>query len=348
MIRGFLTASSGPAARFRRRSTAALCGMALFSASLAVRADDTDIALTAEALFVRARTLMKERRYDEACAAFENSERLDPASGTLLNLGVCRESQGRPASAYRAYSAGLALSRVERNSDGETLATKRLAAIEPTVPRVVVWVRAPRPGLVVRLDGAELDFSALSQPIPVDPGEHRIDSSGPDQAPWSTQFRVGGPGSQTIQIESPPLESDPAKPAASTSAVVPPVAPRASSTPVASPSSRPFPWAVALSGGVGAAGLLGTAYFGIRAMRQWDTRNEHCTASHCDATAARASERAADNARLADIAAGIAIVGAGAAVSLLLFDGGSDQRSATGPSVRVASHGADLELSCEF
>src|SRR5262249_46236771 len=56
-------------------------------------------AAMAEKLFDEARQLMLGHTYDEACAKFAESERLDPAAGTLLNLAVCHEAQGRTATA---------------------------------------------------------------------------------------------------------------------------------------------------------------------------------------------------------------------------------------------------------
>jgi hypothetical protein len=37
---------------------------------------------------------MSQSRYPEACARLEQSLRLDPASGTALNLAKCREQAG--------------------------------------------------------------------------------------------------------------------------------------------------------------------------------------------------------------------------------------------------------------
>src|SRR5262245_1711819 len=60
---------------------------------------DRDLA-AAEALFREARAAMQSGDFDAACAKFEESERLDKAPGTVLNLAECEEKRGRVATAW--------------------------------------------------------------------------------------------------------------------------------------------------------------------------------------------------------------------------------------------------------
>jgi outer membrane protein assembly factor BamD (BamD/ComL family) len=49
----------------------------------------------ATSLFMEAKTLLDANRVAEACRKLEESERLNPVGGTLLNLAVCHEREGR-------------------------------------------------------------------------------------------------------------------------------------------------------------------------------------------------------------------------------------------------------------
>src|SRR5881392_3000991 len=61
----------------------------------------------ADERFEQGRKLMEAGKYDGACTAFEDSEQLDPAITTLLNLGACREKAGELASAVDVFRAAV-------------------------------------------------------------------------------------------------------------------------------------------------------------------------------------------------------------------------------------------------
>src|SRR4029078_12457123 len=79
-------------------------------------------AAAAQALFDQARQLVSEVKCSEACPKFEESQRLDPGSGTLLNLADCYERQGKLATAWtkflEAASAGETAGKTDREQDG--------------------------------------------------------------------------------------------------------------------------------------------------------------------------------------------------------------------------------------
>ena len=76
------------------------------TASLAaspVMAQTSDEKAAADALFDAARDLMNAEEYAAACPKFQDSHDLDPAVGTLLNLGLCYKKAGQTASAWTTY-----------------------------------------------------------------------------------------------------------------------------------------------------------------------------------------------------------------------------------------------------
>ncbi|HMC95609.1 MAG TPA: hypothetical protein VKO16_12645, partial [Polyangia bacterium] len=62
------------------------------SATAQTSADDQALATV---LFEKGRQLISEGQVSQACPAFEESERLDPSGGTILNLALCHELEGR-------------------------------------------------------------------------------------------------------------------------------------------------------------------------------------------------------------------------------------------------------------
>src|SRR5689334_18551597 len=75
----------------------------------------------AQGLFEQGRTLMGAGRYEEACPKFAESERLDPAPGTLLNLAVCHEKEGKTATAWAEYNDVIAASRRDGNAERQRI-----------------------------------------------------------------------------------------------------------------------------------------------------------------------------------------------------------------------------------
>jgi serine/threonine-protein kinase len=132
-------------------------------------------AVLAEALFDAAVKLMQDQKFAEACPKLAESHRLDPASGTVFNLAICLEKEGKHASAAIAFEESIARSLKDGNKERENLARDRLAQLKPLVSRVVVKV-APKigalEGLDVRFDGASVRQQAWGLEVPMDPGVH--------------------------------------------------------------------------------------------------------------------------------------------------------------------------------
>ena len=194
----------------RRRVAAAFAaGVLSFSTHATdafAQASETDRQI-AQTLFDDGRTLMEKGRYAEACAKFAESQRLDPGGGTLLNLAVCHEKEGKTASAWTELRDALSQASRDGRKDRYDLATTHLAAIEPRLVRLTVVMpesmaaRKPQ----VTLDRSRLPAAAWNSAIPIDPGEHVLAVVAPGSARWETTVAATTEGS-SLRVEVPELE----------------------------------------------------------------------------------------------------------------------------------------------
>src|SRR5690606_32565981 len=71
-------------------------------ACLALPATPVEAANTsaAEVLFQAGRAAMRRHAYDEACLKFKESNQIDQAPGTVMNLANCEEKRGNVATAW--------------------------------------------------------------------------------------------------------------------------------------------------------------------------------------------------------------------------------------------------------
>lgn len=156
----------------------------------------------AQALFEEARALMDRQQYGEACPKFAESQRLDPGGGTLLNLALCHEKEGKLATAKIEYADALASAIKDGRSDREAFAREHLSAIEPRVPRIVVVAgpNAGLDGLEIRLDGLEIRPEAWDVAMPVDPGGHTVQAIAPGHAAWTSTPTLGPSEKKTVEV----------------------------------------------------------------------------------------------------------------------------------------------------
>jgi hypothetical protein len=137
-----------------------------------------DSAGRADQLFKNGKRLLAQKKYPEACAAFEQSDRIDPGIGAKLNVAKCYQEWGKLATAWRWFV------------DAETMATSAkdprakkihelVETLEPSVPRLTV--KAPPgavlAGVLIKLDGAAFEASGLGVEQRVDPGPHEVETT---------------------------------------------------------------------------------------------------------------------------------------------------------------------------
>jgi hypothetical protein len=230
----------------------------IVSAALAsfARAETPNSVVRAEGLFQTGRQLMREGRYAEACPKLEESQKLDPAPGTRLNLADCWEHAGRTASAQREFTEVAQVA--ERNGESERAAIARARArqLESKLIRLLILVPAQArvPGLEVLRNSVvvpEMDWNSARG---VDPGRFVIEARAPGRQPYRRELALNGGAAATHDVTIPilsPLESGAPSPGP------------------ADPPSRQAQW---LQGsgigllGLGAVGVTLGTVFGLRAV----------------------------------------------------------------------------------
>lgn len=195
--------------------------LALLATGVPLRAHaaGSDNAAAAQALFDEAKMQMAAGNYERACPALEESQKLDPALGTLLNLADCYEKAGRTASAWSKFVEAAAKAQKSGHHDAERVAKDRAHALERKLAKLTISVTAAdsEPGLEVLRDGVSVGSAEFGLAIPVDPGSHTVSARAPGRKTWETQISVASAASESAvvpELEKAPVEAAAAAPAA--------------------------------------------------------------------------------------------------------------------------------------
>jgi serine/threonine-protein kinase len=291
--------------------------VAIFSRGAA--AQNASNSAAAQALFDTARDLMKKGTYAEACPKLEESQRLDPGSGTLMNLGVCYERQGLTASAWTTFLETVAAARAAGKADRAKSAQQHADALAPKLARLTIRVTADVAGIEVRRGAAVVRSAQLGTAIPTDPGSHVVSAKAPGHKPWQTTVTLRDGSNETVVV--PDLEIAP-----------PPVAAKAAPSPAEDPPKNQAPQPAAetasgstslgtqriaalVIGSVGVAGLAVGSVFGIRSKAAHDQAEPYCVEGACTSPVGLEylkEARTAGNISTAAFVLGAVGVGAGA------------------------------------
>jgi serine/threonine-protein kinase len=287
-----------------------LTGAILLVAPAWADASPTDIA-AANVVFADAKKLVAEGRFNDACPKFEESQRLDPTPGTLLNLGDCykQASPPRTASAWGAYQQAEVMARKRGDVPRQEAAAQRALEVEPVLSRVTIspTPAARIPGLELKWDGRPIGAGMWGTAVPVDSGEHTIEAGAPGKKSWMGKVLVR-PNGGTMPVEIPGLEA----------------APLGVATP-GEAALQPF-WNTqrTVGLGIGGAGLVGVvvaSIFGAKASGKNSDSLAHCRAAdptRCDSQGVALREDAYSAATVSTILfiVGGAMTGAGAVTFL--------------------------------
>jgi hypothetical protein len=215
---------------------------------------------------------------------FAESNRLDFALGTSMNLAACEEHVGKLASAWERYRE--LLEALPPDDDRRTFVGQSVGRLERIVPRLTVLLAIPPPaGATLARDGIDLGGASIGVALPVDPGEHSIVVAAPGRAARRSIVTLS-PGQQLT------LHTDAGEPVVE-----------------AAPAGGPRRTAGWIVGGVGVGALAVGSVLGVLALSKRSASDSLCTMGVCRDQAALDDYHAAKSAALgADVALAVGAV----------------------------------------
>jgi hypothetical protein len=300
-----------------RQALATLATALLATAALcpAAHAD----AKSADKAFRKGKKLLEQKRYQEACAAFEDSFRADPAIGAQLNVARCYQEWGKSATAYDAFTEALKLARAAKDPRAPQI-KEVIADLEPTVPELVISLpkgRLPPPSLSITVDGADLPLASLGKGMRVDPGPHVVVAKvvGGESRTISTSARAGD--NTPVEVPLDELAPPPEAPAEETPAPVRRREPEHAAAPPGR-SRRILGLAV---GGAGAVAVGVATFVALGARSDYNAAfSDHCdvVTRQCDADGLTRTSDARSSANVATAIGGVGLAAVATGVFLYL------------------------------
>lgn len=282
---------------------------------------------TAEALFEQGKLLLDSGSTGEACVRFAESQRIEPAVGTLGMLAWCHEKQGKTATAWREYLATAELAAKSGDRSREKAAREQASSLQLRLSTLRVEVQAPVKDLAITLSGAPLQESDWGLAIPIDPGTVTVSASADRFKPWTTEVEVQGDAASVV-VQIPPMQPIPEQKPAPRPLPPPPPPPR--------PATRSWV-APGIAGGIGVIGLgLGT-YFGVRTIAKTNQSETHCDASNaCDPEGGRLRDEARTSSMVSNVSFGVGLAATAVGVVLWVRNPSPQREARPGPALAVA------------
>jgi hypothetical protein len=258
-----------------------------------------------------------------ACAKLEESQRLDPKIGRLLNVAYCHEQLGKIATAWSEYNQAAALALQTKQAERESFARKQANQLAHKLSFIRLDLSAAPDVSQVTLDGSVLARDQWSVPFPVDPGDHALVFGAPGRKSHTQNVAVATPGTTRIAVEA--LEPDTSASSTAETPAPPPPAPVPSldaqqqlPQPEQPPAPRPSRTPAWIVGGIGVAALGVGAGFGLRALSLKSDADPQCPDHQCTAQGQSAINDAKTAALISTIGLAAGAVGVGVGAWLFL------------------------------
>ena len=281
---------------------------------------------------------MGHEDYATACAKFAESQRLEPAAGTAINLAECLDRRGQLADAWQRWKEAR---RLLRDGDDRIWAVDRkVQELEARLPRLTLRLEpGVAPDVRVERDGVPVGAASLGTALPLNPGPHEVVVRAPGHHERRYVVELEESANQELSVAPGPAlpepEPEPEPPPApplpvQLDSAPPPAQPVAHTSP-----ARTAGFAVV---GVGAASLVAGSVFGglaIRQKNQMDGCVESGSRLLCDSAGLAAADKGRTYATVANVAVAVGVAGLGVGLYLVLSnapEGGDRAAIGVGPT----------------
>jgi hypothetical protein len=254
--------------------------LAVLAFSSEARADSGDSA-AADTLFRKGREAAEKGDWATACPKFAESQRLDPAPGTILNLADCEEHIGKLASAYDHFKT--AVETMAPADDRVPFAKQHMAAVEKKVPHLTLNAGGDFPARArVMRDDVQLGSASFGLALPVDPGTHAVVVSAPGHVDRRVVVTLKAGDAQTITLKV--GEVDASAPRSAAVVQVSASTPNATSPGTTSPARGAHDPKRAIGVAVGVVGVAGLAVGAVAGALVLGKKSIVSDPAHCDQT----------------------------------------------------------------
>jgi len=313
---------------------------ALSALTLAAPWAQAQSAAAAEALFQEGQAALERGDFALACPKLRESDRLDPANGTKLNLADCEEKRGHLASAWELYRKLSDL--LPAGDERQPYAQERAQALAPRVPRLTLKLAPGAPAdTQASLGGVVFTSASFGTALPLNPGAHEVivTSGG-----LKRTFRVELAGGQNEALEISPRPEPVAAPAAAGVVLEGPAGSLSDSDRGGSRDTKKLGY---ILGGVGVAGLGVRTITGIIGLGHQSTGDDNCSdvRRSCNQEGIDANDKARAMRPISMIGFAVGVVGLGAGAYFVLTSS-SDKKVALGG--RLMGDSAALDVTARW
>jgi hypothetical protein len=302
----------------------------------------SDASSKADRVFCEGRMAANAGDYTTARARFLESERLEPAPGTLLNVADCEVHLGLLVAAREHFE--LAASGFPRGDSRRTWAATQASQIEKRLAHLTLRLDPQAPvGTAITMGGSAVDPSAMGHPALADPGAVQIVVTAPGRVARTLTLTLAeGQSLDEVLTVGDPLPATEAPPAAA-----PPSTEPATPAMVRSYPLRPVGYVVA---GVGVAGLVAGSVAGILALDKASTMKSHCNTSTwvCDSQGVDAAQSGGTLATVSNISLVAGAVLGGVGAYLVFLYSSMEAPAATSLVPYADPHGAGAAFTSSF